>query len=783
MTISSTTAKVSYAGNGVTTAFAFNYPYLATSHLEVTLVVDSTGVETVKTETTHYTVSAAGATGTVTMLTAPASGETLIIRRKPPLTQAVDLATNDAFPAQTVEDQLDKAVHIDQYLQEQIDRSIKAPIGDTSPVMALPTAADRANKALIFDADGDVAVSTDDYEDQATAAAASAAAASASAAAASGSASTASTAATNAQTAETNAETAETAAEAAQAAAEAAQAAAETAETNAETAQAAAEAAAAKMSGTSATSVAIGTGSKGFTTQADKYFTVGTWLLIASDADETNYMHGQVTAYSGTSLTVNVTNVGGAGTFGDWIVTVSGTRGAVGATGATGPQGPEGPTGPGTGDLLAANNLSDVASVPVAQQNLDLEPGVDVFKQRTITGTAPIQVANGDGASANPTISIDAATDTAAGKVELATDAETITGTDAARAVTPAGAAAAYHPLVNAFDTGNVLINGEFRIWQRGTSLSGIADDAYTADRWYVLTQTGTIADARQAAPFDGARNSGQLTQSQAVAQRIGRAQIVESVNCTHLRGQTVTFSGRLKCSASQAIRFVVLEWTGTADSVTSDVVNDWTSATYTASNFFLAASLTITQAPGSITPSAATWTDFSTTLTLGSSFNNLVVFVWTEGTAAQNVTLDFANVGLYRAASAPAVYVPRPWTVEHQLCKRYFYKTFKVDVTPAQAVGVTSGEHTFPQQTAASTSGRHQSPAFPVEMFAIPTITFYNPINANALCYNGNTSTDYSATSAGNTNVHGFSLAGTPPAASSVGNLGVIHFTASAEM
>lgn len=39
------------------------------------------------------------------------------------------------------------------------------------------------------------------------------------------------------------------------------------------------------------------------------------------------------------------------------------------------------------------------------------------------------------------------ASDTAAGIVELATSAETVTGTDTARAVTPAGAAAAYQPL------------------------------------------------------------------------------------------------------------------------------------------------------------------------------------------------------------------------------------------------------------------------------------------------------------------------------------------------
>lgn len=94
-----------------------------------------------------------------------------------------------------------------------------------------------------------------------------------------------------------------------------------------------------RLSGTSTTSTAIGTGSKVFTTQADKAFTVGRWLLIASDADEANYMHGRVTAYSGTSLTVEVTNVGGSGTLADWTITISGTRGATGSTGATGAQG------------------------------------------------------------------------------------------------------------------------------------------------------------------------------------------------------------------------------------------------------------------------------------------------------------------------------------------------------------------------------------------------------------------------------------------------------------
>lgn len=92
----------------------------------------------------------------------------------------------------------------------------------------------------------------------------------------------------------------------------------------------------ARLTGTSTTSTAIGTGSKTFTTQASKAFDVGRWVLITSDADPSDYMHGRVTAYSGTSLTVSVTNIGGSGTLADWTITLSGTQGSTGATGATG---------------------------------------------------------------------------------------------------------------------------------------------------------------------------------------------------------------------------------------------------------------------------------------------------------------------------------------------------------------------------------------------------------------------------------------------------------------
>ena len=85
---------------------------------------------------------------------------------------------------------------------------------------------------------------------------------------------------------------------------------------------------------TSSSSNSIGTGAKTFATQANKDVGAGSFVLIASNANPANFMAGQVTAYSGTSLTVNVTAIGGSGTYADWTIRASGVIGATGATGA-----------------------------------------------------------------------------------------------------------------------------------------------------------------------------------------------------------------------------------------------------------------------------------------------------------------------------------------------------------------------------------------------------------------------------------------------------------------
>ena len=217
----------------------------------------------------------------------------------------------------------------------------------------------------------------------------------------------------------------------------------------------------------------------------------------------------------------------------------------------------------------------------------------------------------------------------------------------------------------------NHLINGGFSINQRAGATN--ADDTYAHDRWYALTQTGTIAVTTLNNVADGTPFMARLTQSQATAQRMGYAQIIEGINCRHLRGREVTFRlGGVRLSTASNVRMAVLEWTGTEDAVTSDVVNNWTATVYTAGNFFLASNITVSGVVQQ-TLTANTLTDGSAvTVTLGSSFNNLIVFVWTESAVAQNVTLDLGKAQL-EIGSVATLFEHRPIGAELALCQRYY--------------------------------------------------------------------------------------------------------------
>ena len=163
MTISSTTVKNSYNGDGSTTTFSYTFKIFADSDLQVIIRNNTTATETVKTLTTHYTVTGAGsASGGSVIFTAgniPASGETVVLRRAVPQTQAIDYIANDPFPAESHEEGLDRAMMTLQQLQEEVTRSIKLSRTNTMTSTEFTVgSADRAGKILAFDDSGEISV-------------------------------------------------------------------------------------------------------------------------------------------------------------------------------------------------------------------------------------------------------------------------------------------------------------------------------------------------------------------------------------------------------------------------------------------------------------------------------------------------------------------------------------------------------------------------------------------------------------------------------------------------
>lgn len=144
-----------YSGNDVTVAFAYTFRIEANTELRV-ILRSAAGVDTTKTLTTHYTVSGVGVDGggNVTFVTAPATGEKVIIEGVKPKTQTVNYTETERFPYDSHQAGIDKLLRIDQEQQRDIDRTVKYPHGET--VYRLPVKPTSATKILGQNTDGEI---------------------------------------------------------------------------------------------------------------------------------------------------------------------------------------------------------------------------------------------------------------------------------------------------------------------------------------------------------------------------------------------------------------------------------------------------------------------------------------------------------------------------------------------------------------------------------------------------------------------------------------------------
>jgi hypothetical protein len=282
----------------------------------------------------------------------------------------------------------------------------------------------------------------------------------------------------------------------------------------------------------------------------------------------------------------------------------------------------------------------------------------------------------------------------------------------------------------------NKIINGDFGVWQRGTSFS--ANNSYTADRWYTNWDgTGaTRAFSQQTftpgtAPVNGYESTYFYRFNQSVAGSGGTYNVllqkIEDVRI--FANQTVTISFWAKAAANITMPSVA---------VGQDFGSGGSGAVYTTagSNFALTTS----------------WQRFTATVlfpsisgkTIGTG-SNLGLFLYMP--LNTTFTVDVWGIQL-EAGSVATPFTTASGTVQGELalCQRYYSKSYPQSATPG-TTSLSNVNGYFAPVTYANPGDGRLTISFPQIMRTAPTIIVYSPNSGTtAKWFNEASATDVNA-------------------------------------
>jgi hypothetical protein len=269
----------------------------------------------------------------------------------------------------------------------------------------------------------------------------------------------------------------------------------------------------------------------------------------------------------------------------------------------------------------------------------------------------------------------------------------------------------------------NKIINGDFGIWQRGTSFSGIAQRVHYADRWTSNWTAGgaTNTFSRQTftpgtapvAGYEGTFFARAAATSGSASTQIGQDQRIEDVRT--FAGQTVTLSYWAKADSARTLSYYLSQNFGSGGST----------------------EVSISVSTQAITTS---WARYSVTFalpsiagkTIGTSSYVNTVMLLAPGQASGSPQLDLWGVQL-EAGSTATAFQTASGTIggELALCQRYYTKSFNQATAPAQNTSIYEGA-IFGGPSVGNIS--FIVPVqFPVTMRTAPSITTYAPDAATA--------------------------------------------------
>lgn len=214
----------------------------------------------------------------------------------------------------------------------------------------------------------------------------------------------------------------------------------------------------------------------------------------------------------------------------------------------------------------------------------------------------------------------------------------------------------------------NVVINGGFDVWQRGTTFTSPATNAYTADRWYNTQDgTGTVTISRQTFTpgnaITGYEPSFFLRQRVTAAGSTTFFQVAQKIEDVRtFAGQTVTFSFWAKADASKTGLFYVEQYFGTGGSPSATVQTVVGSPAYTTSWQRFSYTFTMPSISGK---------------TIGTNNDSCVIVYIRNGATTLNSDLEIWGAQLELGSSATP-FSRAGGTIQGELaaCQRYYYRT-----------------------------------------------------------------------------------------------------------
>jgi hypothetical protein len=216
----------------------------------------------------------------------------------------------------------------------------------------------------------------------------------------------------------------------------------------------------------------------------------------------------------------------------------------------------------------------------------------------------------------------------------------------------------------------NMLINGDFRVWQKGTDLNTATTGAgvTSVDRWTshyadftprirkvedTLT-TGETVDTAEITKISGDNTSCEFSQK------------IETTVAKYLRGRTVTFSFWIKKVGATLGTHNFDCWIGD-----SETENDtgWTNQR----TVDRSRATRQTGVSGAVTFTNTDWRKITITRTLTSDTNTIYCTIYTSNTPT-NQGIRIANCQL-ELGSVATSFERRPYAMEFAMCQRYFWR------------------------------------------------------------------------------------------------------------